>query len=117
MSKNASIDSIISVHQQCLVTELTSMLSSGLFPLAISIAALLGQCQGSQSPPGMLIPRPNLKSQPVPRDLQSFSIEFAFFPDYAGNKSHPNVFSKNLLKNFKDLTGVYPLVRVGGTSQ
>ncbi|KGO60703.1 Glycoside hydrolase, superfamily [Penicillium expansum] len=45
------------------------------------------------------------------------SIEFAYFPDYAGNKSQPNQFSKNLLHNLKSLTGVAPKVRVGGTSQ
>ncbi|KAJ5489322.1 L-xylulose reductase [Penicillium diatomitis] len=56
-------------------------------------------------------------SEPVSRDLQSFSLEFAFFPDYAGNKSSPNLFSRNLLQNFKNITGVYPKVRVGGTSQ
>ncbi|KAJ5676453.1 uncharacterized protein N7477_002086 [Penicillium maclennaniae] len=53
----------------------------------------------------------------VPNDLQAFSIEFAYFPDYAGNKSYPNEFSKNLLANFKTITGVPPTVRVGGTSQ
>lgn len=62
---------------------------------------------------------PGLKSasESIWNDLQSFSIELAFFPDYAGNRSHPNVFTKNLLENFKDATGVYPNVRVGGTTQ
>lgn len=84
------------------------------FPL-MGMAILLGRCHGSDYP--IAIPKPRPGTQPVPKDLQSFSIEFAFFPDYAGNKSHPNKFSKNLLENFKDITGVYPLVRVGGTSQ
>lgn len=63
------------------------------------------------------IPTPSVDSEIVANDLQSFSIEFAFFPDYAGNSSQPNEFSKNLLSNFGDITGVLPKVRVGGTSQ
>lgn len=63
------------------------------------------------------IPLPLKDSETIPKDLQSFSLEFAFFPDYAGNKSSPNQFSQNLLENFRDITGVYPKVRVGGTSQ
>lgn len=63
------------------------------------------------------IPLPAKNSEAIPKDLQSFSLEFAFFPDYAGNKSSPNVFSQNLMQNFKDITGVYPKIRVGGTSQ
>jgi hypothetical protein len=53
----------------------------------------------------------------VPNDLQAVSIEFAFFTDYAGNKSQPNEFSRNLLENFEKITGKQPTVRVGGTSQ
>lgn len=87
------------------------------FLLLSGIIVFLGRCHGFENSASIVIPRPNSSAEYVPRDLQSFSIEFAFFPDYAGNKSHPNRFSKNLLENFKDLTGVYPLVRVGGTSQ
>ncbi|KAJ5131926.1 hypothetical protein N7448_006084 [Penicillium atrosanguineum] len=65
----------------------------------------------------LAVPKPLENSSPVSRDFQSFSIEFAFFPDYAGNQSHPNKFSKNLLGNFKSITGVLPKVRVGGTTQ
>lgn len=83
----------------------------------MGMAIFLGRCHGLDNSESIVIPRPYSGAEYVPRDLQSFSIEFAFFPDYAGNKSHPNHFSKNLLENFKDLTGIYPLVRVGGTSQ
>ncbi|TDZ33868.1 Beta-glucuronidase [Colletotrichum spinosum] len=47
----------------------------------------------------------------------SYSLEFAFFPDFAGNKSAPNTFSDNLLINLGDLQGVRPHVRVGGNTQ
>ena len=80
---------------------------------ALATLPLLGQCARDI----ISIPGPSENSEPVPNDLQAFSIEFAFFPDYAGNKSNPNVFSKTLLKNFEDITGKSPIVRVGGTSQ
>ncbi|PWI75668.1 Glycoside hydrolase, catalytic core [Purpureocillium lilacinum] len=47
----------------------------------------------------------------------SFSIEFSSFPDFAGNKSHPNEFSYNLLNNLGKLSGTKPYVRVGGNTQ
>lgn len=53
----------------------------------------------------------------VPNVLQAISIEFAFFTDYAGNKSQPNEFSRNLLENFEKITGKHPTVRVGGSSE
>ncbi|KAJ5370389.1 uncharacterized protein N7496_006481 [Penicillium cataractarum] len=72
---------------------------------------------GNCSSQPLTIPLPPKNSEAIPNDLQSFSLEFAFFPDYAGNKSSPNQFSRNLMENFKNITGVYPKVRVGGTSQ
>ncbi|KAK0667754.1 hypothetical protein QBC41DRAFT_227769 [Cercophora samala] len=47
----------------------------------------------------------------------SFSIEFSSFPDFAGNNSHPNTFSDNLLENIRHLTGTKPYIRVGGNTQ
>ncbi|KAL2756573.1 glycoside hydrolase family 79 protein [Sodiomyces alcalophilus JCM 7366] len=49
--------------------------------------------------------------------FMSYSIEFVFWPDFAGNRSHPNTFSDNLLKNLGHLQGVRPYVRVGGNTQ
>lgn len=60
---------------------------------------------------------PDNSVDPVPNDLQSFSLEFAYFPDFAGNTSHPNEFSKTLLGNLRDITGTPPVIRVGGTTQ
>lgn len=83
--------------------------------------AILGSAllfsQGLCGSKPIAIPTPQPDTPIVPNDLQAFSFEFCFFPDYAGNKSHPNEFSKNLLANFKTVTGVQPTVRVGGTSQ
>ncbi|KAI5864771.1 glycoside hydrolase family 79 protein [Durotheca rogersii] len=51
----------------------------------------------------------------------SYSIEFSSFPDYAGNKSHPNTFSYALLANLGAVSGPggapLPCVRVGGNTQ
>ncbi|GAW11642.1 hypothetical protein ANO14919_009900 [Xylariales sp. No.14919] len=47
----------------------------------------------------------------------SFSIEFASFPDFAGNASNPNKFSNNLLNNLGYLIGTKPYIRVGGNTQ
>lgn len=47
----------------------------------------------------------------------SYSIELAYFPDYAGNISYPNDFSNNLLNNIGNLTGTKPFIRVGGNTQ
>ncbi|CAD6446089.1 4ae85018-d036-41d7-aad9-d3313433e9df [Sclerotinia trifoliorum] len=47
----------------------------------------------------------------------SYSIELAFFPDYAGNASSPGTFSNNLLNNLAHFQGTKPYIRVGGNTQ
>ncbi|OLN84371.1 Beta-glucuronidase 2 [Colletotrichum chlorophyti] len=47
----------------------------------------------------------------------SYSLEFAFFPDFAGNASSPNNFSNNLLVNLGLLQGARPHIRAGGNTQ
>lgn len=84
--------------------------------MLLGTALLLQQGQGHHPHP-IAIPDVPKDSSPVSRDLQSFSIEFAFFPDFTGNKSHPNEFSKALLGNLGKITGIFPKVRVGGTTQ
>lgn len=64
------------------------------------------------------VPRYAPKDAGVPlENFLSFSIEFSYFPDFAGNLSHPNTFSNNLLKNIASFSGSKPYVRVGGSSQ
>ena len=90
-----------------------------LYSMILGATLLLQQGQGYQGhqPHPIAIPDVPKDSNPVSRDLQSFSIEFAYFPDFAGNKSHPNGFSKALLGNLEKITGILPKVRVGGTTQ
>jgi hypothetical protein len=54
---------------------------------------------------------------PVLKSFLSYSIELAFFPDFAGNKANPNTFSDTLLENLKGFQGSKPNVRVGGNTQ
>ena len=56
-------------------------------------------------------------SAPVLPSFVSFSIEFVFFPDFAGNSSAPNTFSHNLLSNLGKIQGSNPIIRVGGNTQ
>lgn len=55
--------------------------------------------------------------QVVDANFQSYSIEFSFMLDYAGNDSSPNRFSRRLLQNLYDIRGAYPIIRAGGTTQ
>ncbi|KAL3427446.1 glycoside hydrolase family 79 protein [Phlyctema vagabunda] len=54
---------------------------------------------------------------PVLEAFVSFAIEFAFFPDFAGNATSPNTFSDNLLNNIAEISGTKPFIRVGGNTQ
>lgn len=82
----------------------------------LGLSMLLHGEQGQQEDV-ITVPSHPKDSKPVANDLQSFSIEFSYFPDFAGNNSHPNEFSKTLLGNLKDITGLPPVIRVGGTTQ
>ncbi|KAI5193992.1 hypothetical protein E4T38_09781 [Aureobasidium subglaciale] len=54
----------------------------------------------------------------IPLDsFVSFSFELSSWPDFAGNLSHPNEFSYNLLNNLDRLQGSFPIARVGGNTQ
>lgn len=71
---------------------------------------------------------------PVLDSFLSYSLELAFFPDYAGsstslslrhhlltpktgNTSSPNTYSNNLLNNIGNFTGKKPSLRIGGNTQ
>lgn len=56
-------------------------------------------------------------SDTIPQAFVSFSIEFAFFPDFAGTPDSPNTLSYNLLTSIANLTGSLPVIRVGGNTQ
>ncbi|KAG8213390.1 glycoside hydrolase family 79 protein [Butyriboletus roseoflavus] len=51
---------------------------------------------------------------PLNPALASFSIETAFFEEYLGNGSYPNMLSINLLQNLKERAGVASQIRIGG---
>lgn len=53
-------------------------------------------------------------SQPLDSRLASFSIEFAYLAEFTGNKTNPNVLTKELMQRLVERTGVGP---VSGPSQ
>ncbi|KAJ5123617.1 hypothetical protein N7448_009714 [Penicillium atrosanguineum] len=55
-------------------------------------------------------------SKPVEHAFASFSFPVHFFADFAGNKSHPNRFSQDVVRLLHEKTGAWPHIRVGGTS-
>lgn len=82
-----------------------------LYSLLLVAASLTSPANGVHVVPGVE------STSPIFDAFMSFSIEFVFWPDFAGNKSHPNRFSDNLLENLGQLQGVRPYVRVGGNTQ
>ncbi|KAI9684330.1 MAG: hypothetical protein M1820_010889 [Bogoriella megaspora] len=60
---------------------------------------------------------PTAGRQVVDAAFQSYSIEFSYMADYAGNDSYPNEFSKRMLQNLYDISGAYPIIRAGGSTQ
>ncbi|KAI1119275.1 glycoside hydrolase family 79 protein [Nemania sp. NC0429] len=83
-----------------------------LLALSSSVAAKIV----SDASPSLSFTAKILQGQPLD-GFVSFSIEFASFPDFAGNVSNPNKFSNNLLNNLGYLTGTKPYIRVGGNTQ
>ncbi|KAI4665273.1 uncharacterized protein J4E78_002733 [Alternaria triticimaculans] len=64
------------------------------------------------------IPKSAPNDAGVPLDsFVSYSFEFSSWPDFAGNLSHPNAFSYNLMSNLGKLQGSMPIARVGGNTQ
>ncbi|KAH8897390.1 hypothetical protein GQ53DRAFT_818660 [Thozetella sp. PMI_491] len=60
---------------------------------------------------------PALGRQVVDAAYQSFSIEFSYMADFAGNNTDPNLFSRQVIQNLYDISGAYPIIRAGGSTQ
>ncbi|KAG0645276.1 Beta-glucuronidase [Hyphodiscus hymeniophilus] len=82
---------------------------SYLLPFLLSLTQSAAAPTLSQSPPSDAVP--------LSPYLNSFSIEFENFPVFAGNATHPNQFSINILRSLAERTGVMPMIRVGGTTE
>jgi hypothetical protein len=52
----------------------------------------------------------------VDHTFHSWASPVHFWPDYAGNNTSPNLFSRSLVKIISDKIGTTPHIRVGGTS-
>jgi Glycosyl hydrolase family 79 C-terminal beta domain len=100
------------------VTLLTSLLFLRL-TLALPQSSTTGTA-AKRSPGALSInvaSSPDGAGLPVLEAFLSYSIELAFWPDYAGNLTAPNTFSYNLLSNLEAEQGVRSLIRVGGNTQ
>lgn len=60
--------------------------------------------------------RPSNASQVLDPRLASFSFELSYLPTFAGNISHPNVLTKELMQRLVERTGVGPDIRPGGVT-
>ncbi|KAF4626845.1 hypothetical protein G7Y89_g11308 [Cudoniella acicularis] len=84
---------------------------------ALCLVALAGP--GSCSNPLVLsapVRAPSGVSNYIDNGFVSFSIAAHFFPEYAGNLTSPNLFTRTLLRVLARSTGKAPYIRVGGTS-
>ncbi|KAL6879248.1 glycoside hydrolase family 79 protein [Trichoderma novae-zelandiae] len=81
-----------------------------------ALVALLGAASSVSAQVYAVPSQPNPKGEPLD-GFVSYSIEFASFPEFAGNKSSPNLFSYNLINNLGALAGSKPYIRVGGNTQ
>ncbi|KAL1903585.1 hypothetical protein Sste5346_000213 [Sporothrix stenoceras] len=81
------------------------------------LLALLWATTGSAFVYQLSASAPASAGAPLLDAFVSYSIEFASFPDFSGNKSAPNTFSDTLLSNLGHLAGTKPYIRVGGNTQ
>jgi hypothetical protein len=63
-----------------------------------------------------LVQVPASASLPIDNSYLSLMIDSQFWPDYGGNKSHPNTFTNALVANLAGKKGSPLEIRVGGTS-
>ncbi|KAJ7172218.1 hypothetical protein C8R46DRAFT_947166 [Mycena filopes] len=88
-------------------------LSRLLFLLLESLASVHAVVHVLNIPPAA---PPNVSSALDPA-LTSFSFDPAFWVEFGGNKSHPNEFSMQMIRNIAARTGAYPIIRPGGVTQ
>ncbi|OAA45029.1 glycoside hydrolase family 79 protein [Metarhizium rileyi] len=101
-----------------------------------AILALLSALASAVAEAYKVPSNPGISSQPFD-SFVSYSIEFSSFPDFAGpsspflssmpreptdsqsagNISHPNNYSYNLIRNIHAISSNYPIFRIGGNTQ
>lgn len=86
-----------------------------MLSLILGFTFLLWVHLGIHAQTNKSIPLPFLQNPPVnasqtldPR-LASFSIEFAYLNVFGGNKTHPNLLTKELMQRLVERTGVGPV--------
>ncbi|KAJ7343161.1 hypothetical protein DFH08DRAFT_702361 [Mycena albidolilacea] len=94
------------MHSLCLVLN--------LLPLALPALASAAQPQHVLHIPPT--PPPHA-SRPLSPALASLSVDPAFWAEFWGNATHPNLFSMRLLRNIAQRTTAPPIIRPGGVTQ
>ncbi|KAI5455612.1 hypothetical protein BGZ63DRAFT_429703 [Mariannaea sp. PMI_226] len=106
-----------------------------LLPILLELTTLIASVQAGRT---QILPRearspcgpnnqPSVALHPYPKapwnasalvdsSFPSFAIQGSSLPAFTGNKSHPNTFSQNLIREIQDRTGGPLVVRVGGTN-
>ncbi|KAI0972266.1 hypothetical protein F4678DRAFT_56120 [Xylaria arbuscula] len=94
---------------------------SGIVRAATALAALATASRTFKNVTGAFelspLNSPAAERQVVDAAYVSYSVEFSFMADYAGNDTHPNLFSKQAVQNLYDISGAYPIIRAGGSTQ
>ncbi|KAI0342826.1 hypothetical protein BDW22DRAFT_1357353 [Trametopsis cervina] len=85
-----------------------------LFALTIFCTGLYAQILPAPLPLPFPETLPHNASQPLSPTLASFSIEFSYLTAFGGNKTHPNVLTRELMQRLVERSGVGPDVRPGG---
>ncbi|KAJ5960282.1 family 79 glycoside hydrolase [Penicillium vulpinum] len=95
----------------------SSLLLRSLLPFAASIGLVCANPSKIVDSRFLKVPSsPPAGRQIVDANYQSYSIEFSYMHDYAGNDTHPNEFSLRMLKNLEKISGAYPIMRIGGST-
>ena len=95
----------------------TALLLSAFFHSGASTPSLIPLQRPNEFYPVTIPDSASGAGEAVLESFLSYSIEFAFFPDFGGNKTSPNTFSNNLLNNLASFQGLKPDIRVGGNTQ
>ena len=86
------------------------------FLLALCVSATLRVAAAATTVKPTISKSPPKGTYGLDRRVASFSIEFAYLPQFGGNSSNPNLLTERLISQITQRTGVPPDIRPGGIS-
>ena len=84
-------------------------MSRYLKSLGLAFAATLTAHAATTIPLPLVSSRPTNASQVLDPRLASFSLEFSYVTAFGGNKTHPNVLTRELMQRLAERTGAGPV--------